>query len=124
MPVFWQTEDTGGKVNVDGASEASRGECRPADPTNKKPAGTTPVGDRPVRAFVVHGVACSGPWAHRNREMEKSFGRRGGGVIGMRWLLQWGRRREGQVIYLNGGVFEESNTYYRWYVCTCVGQEA
>ena len=25
-----------------------------------KPAGTTPVGDRPVRAFVVHGVACSG----------------------------------------------------------------
>ena len=55
-----------------------------------KSAGTMPVGDRPVRAFVVHGVACSGPWAHRSREMEKAFGCRGGGVIGMRWLLQRG----------------------------------
>ena len=25
--------------------------------------------------------------------MEKAFGRRGGGVVWMRWLLQWGRRR-------------------------------
>ena len=29
---------------------------------------------------------------------------------------------EGQVFYLNGGVFEESNTYCRRYVCTFVGR--
>ena len=82
------------KMDVDGPSRASLGEGhKPDDPATKKPTGTTPVGDRPVRTFVVHGVACSGPWVHRSREMEKAFGRRGGGVVGMRWLLQWGRRR-------------------------------
>ena len=89
--VVAQTEDTGEKMDMDGPSGGDGGQ--PAGPMTKKPTGTTPVGDHPVRAFVVHGVACSGPWAHRSRDMEKAFGRRGGGVIGMRWLLQWGRRR-------------------------------
>ena len=76
--VVAQTEDTGEKMYVDGPSGASGGDSgQPAGPATKKP-----VGDRPVRAFVVHGVACSGPWAHRSREMEKAFGRRGGASLG------------------------------------------
>ena len=100
--VVAQAEDTGEKMDVDGPSGGDGGQL--AGPTTEKPAGTTPVGDRPVRAFVVHGVACSGPWAYRSREMEKAFGRKGGGVIWMRWLLQWSRRRDrsftSMVVYL------------------------
>ena len=88
------TQSTEDRMDVDGTSKAPRGESNmPDDLATKKLAGTMPVGGRPVRAFVVHRVACSGPWAHRSREMEKAFGCRGGGVIGMRWLLQWDRRR-------------------------------
>ena len=45
------------------------------------------------RAFVVHGVACIGPMAHKIREVERVFGGKGGGVIGVRWLLRYSRRR-------------------------------
>ena len=45
------------------------------------------------RAFVVHGIACSGPWTHKIQEFERAFGRRGGGVIGERWLLEGYKRR-------------------------------
>ena len=123
--VVAQTEDTGEVTNVGGPSGASRGEGgQPADPATKKPTGTTPVGDRPVRAFVVHVVACSGPWAHRSREMEKAFGRRGGSVIGMRWLLQrdrrWGRSSTSMVVYLRRAIPTAEDMYVRVWV----GQEA
>ena len=42
---------------------------------------------------MVHGVACHGPWQARIQEVERAFGRKGGGVIGVRWLLQQHRRR-------------------------------
>ena len=45
------------------------------------------------RAFVVHGVACIGPMTHKIREVERAFGGKGGGVIGVRWLLHYSRRR-------------------------------
>ena len=116
--VVAQTEDTGEKMNIDGPSWAFGGDGgRMAGPTTKEPAGTTPVGDRPVRAFVVHGVACSGQWAHRSREIEKAFGCRGGGVIGMRWLLQWGRRRgrsfTSMVVYLRKAIPTTEAMYVR-----------
>ena len=91
--VVAQTEDGGKKMDVDGASRDLRGVGSLSGDPARKPAGTTPVGDHPVRTFVVHGVACNGPCAHRSREVENAFRRRGGRVIGMRWLLQWGRRR-------------------------------
>ena len=65
--VVAQTEDTGEKMDVDEASSSSRGMGSLSGDPTKKFAGTTPVGERPVRAFVVHEVACSGPWVHRCR---------------------------------------------------------
>ena len=45
------------------------------------------------RAFVVHGVACIGPMTHKIWEAERAFGGKGGGVIGVQWLLHYSRRR-------------------------------
>ena len=42
---------------------------------------------------MVHGIACSGPWTQKILEVKWAFGRNGGGVIGVRWLLQGYRRR-------------------------------
>jgi len=52
---------------------------------------TTPA--HTARAFVVHGIACTGPFTHKVQEVERAFRGKGGGVIGVRWLLQWNRRR-------------------------------
>ena len=117
--VVAQTEDTGEKMDVDRASEGSRGASNlSGGPTTKEPAGTTPVGEHPVRAFVVHGVACSGPWAHRSREVENAFGRRGGSIIGMRWLLQWSRRRgrpfTSLVVYLRRAITTAGDSVRLW----------
>ena len=35
------------------------------------------------RAFFVHGVACIGPMTHKIQEVERAFGGKGGGVIGV-----------------------------------------
>ena len=53
-------------------------------PTAKDPINTTSTSVHCARAFVVHGVACSGPLTHKIREVERAFGGRGGGVIGVR----------------------------------------
>ena len=45
------------------------------------------------RTFVVHGVAYIGPMTHKIREVERAFGGKGGGVIRVRWLLHYSRRR-------------------------------
>ena len=42
---------------------------------------------------MVHGIACSRPRTQKIQEVERAFGRRGGGVIGVRWLLQDYRSR-------------------------------
>ena len=54
----------------------------------------TPTSGYVPKAFTVHGVACHGPWQVRIQEVERVFGRKGGGVIGVWWLLQQHRRRE------------------------------
>ena len=116
--VVAQTEVTGEEMDVDEASSSSRGMGSLSGDSTEKPAGTTPVGDHPVRAFVVHGVACNGPWAHRSREVENVFGRRGGSVIGMRWLLQWGRRRgrpfTSMVVYLGRAITTVGDSVRLW----------
>ena len=43
-----------------------------------KPMQATPTSGRLVRAFVVHGVACHGPWQARIQEVERAVGRKGG----------------------------------------------
>ena len=45
------------------------------------------------RAFIVYGVACIGPMTNKIWEIKRAFGRKGGGVIGVRWLLYCNRRR-------------------------------
>ena len=41
----------------------------------------------------LHVVATTGPIAHKIREVEKAFWGSEGGIIGVRWLLQWNSRR-------------------------------
>ena len=55
----------------------------PSSTTRYKPA---------ARAFMMHGVRCLEPMAHRIWEVERAFGGMGGGAIGVQWLLQWNRR--------------------------------
>ena len=49
--------------------------------------------------------------------MEKAFGRKGGGIIGMRWLLQWGRTRgrsfTSMVVYLRRAIPTAEDMYVR-----------
>ena len=56
---------------------------------------------------MVHGVECQGPMARKIPEVERAFRGKGGGVIGVRWLLQWNRRRgkatSSLVVYLKRG---------------------
>ena len=54
-----------------------------ASPSAKNPTNNTATG-RTARAFVVHGVACLGPMAANIQEVERAFGTKGGGVIGVR----------------------------------------
>ena len=63
-----------------------------ATPTAKDPINTS-ASVHCARAFVVHGFVCSGPLRHKIREVDRAFGGKGGGVIGVRWLLQWNRRK-------------------------------
>ena len=59
------------------------------DQSKDKDTATAPTS----RAFVVHGMACIGPMTHKIREVERAFGGKGGGVIGVRWLQHYSRRR-------------------------------
>ena len=56
---------------------------RAGSPTGKS-QNATPTAVPTARAFVVHGIACSGPWKQKIQEAERAFGRKGGGVIGVR----------------------------------------
>ena len=70
-----------------------------------------------ARAFVIHGMACTGPMVHKIREVERAFGGRGGGVIGVRWLLQWsrqvGKTASSLVVFLRQDVPAGENMYVR-----------
>ena len=71
----------------------TKGKLSGVTPTPKPTQATTTVGHL-AQAYLVHGVACVGSWQANIQEVETSFGRKGGGVIGVRWLLQQHRRRE------------------------------
>ena len=70
-----------------------------------------------ARAFVLHGVACLGPMAAKIREGERAFGKKGGGVIGCRWLLQWnrikGKTSSSMVVFLRRAVPTATDMWVR-----------
>ena len=70
----------------------TKGQSSGVTPTPKPTQATTTVGHL-AWAYVVHGVTCHGSWQAYIEEVERAFGRKGGGVIGVRWLLQQHRRR-------------------------------
>ena len=92
--ILAQTEE----VSIGGENTDKMDIDTPPPPTDKptSPAATpsanttnaTPISAHLARTFVVHGIACSGPWTQKIQEAERAFGRRGGGVIGVRWLPQ------------------------------------
>ena len=89
---------------------------RAGSPTGK-PWNATPTPVPTCRAFVVHGIACSGPWKQKIQEAERAFGRKGGGVIGVRWLLQ-GYRSRGKafsslVVFLKRAVTTAADMHVR-----------
>ena len=51
---------------------------RAGSPTSK-PQNVAPTPDPTARAFVIHGIACSGPWKQKIEGAERAFGRKGGG---------------------------------------------
>ena len=57
---------------------------------------------------MVYGVACAGPFAYKIQEVERAFRGKGGGVIGVRWLLYWSKRKgkttSSLVVYLKKAV--------------------
>ena len=46
-----------------------------------------------ANGYVVQGVATAGPMLHQIREVERAFWGKGGGVIEVRWLLSYERRK-------------------------------
>ena len=69
-----------------------KGKSSGVTPTPKPTEATTTLGHL-SRAYVLYGVVCHGFWQAHIQEVERAFGRKGGGVIGVRWLLQQHRRR-------------------------------
>ena len=66
---------------------------------------------------MVYRIAFSGPWSLKIQEVERAFERRGGGVIGVRWLLQ-GYRRSGKwfsslVVFVKRAVQTAADIYVR-----------
>ena len=121
--ILAQTEE----VSIGGETTDRMDIDTPPPPTNKptSPATTplantlnaTPTSAHLSRAFVVHGIACSGPWTQKIQEVERAFGRRGGGVISVRYLLQ-GYRRRGKtfsllVVCVKSVVQTAANMYVR-----------
>ena len=79
-------------MDIDSTAPPSKVTADPAsakDQNKDKGAAIVPTS----RAFVVHGMACIGPMTHKIREVERAFRGKGGGVIGVRWLLHYSRRR-------------------------------
>ena len=70
----------------------TKGKSSGITPTPKPTQGAATVGHL-ARAYVVDVVACHGSWQVHIHEVERAFGRKGCGVIGVRWLLQQHRRR-------------------------------
>ena len=85
-------------------------------PSAKNPTNNTSTG-RTARAFVVQGIVCLGPMAANIQEVERAFRTKGGGVIGVRWLLKGSRRRgmgaSSQVVFTKRAVPTATEMYVR-----------
>ena len=104
-------------MDVDTPPPPTNTPTSPAAIPSANTTNATPTSAHLARAFVVHGIACSGPWTQNIQEAERAFGRRGGGVIGVRWLLQ-GYRRRGKafsslVVFVKRAVQTAADMYVR-----------
>ena len=69
---------------MDKDSTAPRSEVTADPPSPKSHNKDTSVALAPTsRAFIVYGVACIGPMTNKIWEIERAFGRKGGGIIGV-----------------------------------------
>ena len=121
--ILAQTEE----VSIGGENTDKMDIDKPPPPTDTptSPAATplanttnaTPTSAHLTSAFVVHGIAYSGPWAQKIQGAERAFERRAGRVIGVRWLLQ-GYRRRGKtfsslVVFVKRAVQTAADMYVR-----------
>ena len=105
------------KMDIDTPPPPTNTPMSPAAPPSANTTNATPTSAHLARAFVVHGIACSGPWTPKIQEAERAFRERGGGVIGVRWLLQ-GYRRSGKtftslVVFVKRAVQTAADMYVR-----------
>ena len=105
------------KMDIDTPPTPTINPTSPATTPLANTSNATPRSAHLSRAFVVHGMACSGPWTQKIQEVERAFGRRKGGVIGVRWLLQ-GYRRRGKtfsslVVFVKRAVQTAADMYVR-----------
>ena len=86
-------------------------------PTAKDNKGNNQPHGHLARGYVVHGVAISGPMLPKIREVERAFWGKGGGVIGVRWLLSYERRKgkaaSSMVVFLKNAVPTVKEMYVR-----------
>ena len=71
------------KMDVDTPPPPTNTPTSPAATPSANTTNATPTSSHLGRDFVVHGIACSGPWTQKIQGAERAFGRRGGGVIGV-----------------------------------------
>ena len=69
------------KMDIDTPPPPNNKPTSPATTPLANTSNTTPTSAHLSRAFVVHGIVCSGPWTQNIQEIERAFGRRKGGVI-------------------------------------------
>ena len=105
------------KIDVDTPPPPTNIPTSPAATPSANTTNATPTSPHLARAFVVHGIACSGPWTQKIQEAERAFGWRGGGVIGVQWLLR-GYRRRGKafsslVVFVKRAVQTAADMYVR-----------
>ena len=78
-----------------------------ARPSAENTTNNTATG-RTARAFVVHGMASLGSIAVKILEVDGAFRTKGGGDIGVRWLLKgsrrWGKTATSLVVFTKRGV--------------------
>ena len=81
------------KMDIDILPPPTNKPTSPATTPLANTSNATPTSAHLSRAFVVHGIACSGPSTQKIQEVERAFGRRVAGVISVQWLLQGYRGR-------------------------------
>ena len=102
-------EATTNKMHMDPPTPPHKTKKREAvPPTDKENKVTGQSHGHLVRGYVVHGVAITGPMLSKIREVERTFWGNGAGVFGVKWLLNYDRRKgkaaSSMVIFLKNAV--------------------